>query len=69
MPNGSKERDFPSRVGPRRRGAKFLYHTHEGAWGCIYDRDADMEAVAMVNEFKCKGLTRRMVNRLNAGTL
>jgi len=67
MPHSTELRELPKRVGPR--GKRYVYHTHEGAWGCIYDRDADLEAIAMVNETRYKGLTRRIVNRLNAGTI
>ncbi len=63
MSNGSNTKEFPKRVGKR-----FLYHTND-SWGCVYDKDADMSAVVMVNEFGCQGLTRRIANRLNAGTL
>ena len=36
------------RRGPK--GKRFVYHTHHGAWGCIYDTMRDNEAVVMVNE-------------------
>ena len=64
MPNGSKERFLY-----RRADKRFVYHTHIEAWGCVYDKDADLSAIVMVNEFGCPGLTRRIANRLNAGTL
>ncbi len=64
MPNGSNEGQYPKRFGKR-----FLYHTNNDSWGCVYDKDADMSAVVMVNEFGSPGLTRRIANRLNAGTL
>ncbi len=54
------------RRGPKRR--KYQYHTH-GVWGCIYSSQRDMEAVIMVNESGQQGLTRRIANRMNAGTL
>ena len=64
MSNGSNTKEFQKRVGKR-----FVYHTNNESWGCVYDKDADMSAIVMVNEFGCQGLTRRIANRLNAGTL
>jgi len=54
------------RRGPKKR--KYQYHTHD-VWGCIYNSHRDMEAIVMVNESGQLGLTRRIANRLNAGTL
>ena len=69
MSNNSELREFPKRVGPRSRGKRFVYHTHNKAIGCIYDKDSGLESVAMVNEFIFPGLTRRIVSRMNAGTI
>lgn len=63
MSNGtSRDRREP-------KGKRFVYHTHFGAWGCIYDTTRESEAVAMINEGRNSGLTRRIANRLNAGTI
>ena len=52
-----------------RKGRKFVYHTHNETWGCIYDTERNLEAIVMVNEFNQRGLTRRIANRMNAGTM
>jgi len=62
MPNGKEKNS-------RREGKRFHYNTHAEIWGCIYDRDVQDEAVCMVNEYSRPGLTRRIANRLNAGTI
>jgi len=63
MSNGKNE----DRRGPK--GSRFVYHTHNGAWGCIYDSSKHSEAIVMINEVGQPGLTRRIANRLNAGTI
>ena len=54
------------RRGPKKK--KYQYHTHD-SWGCIYNSSRDMECVVVINESGQAGLTRRIANRLNAGTL
>lgn len=50
------------------RAKKYSYNTHS-EWGAVYNRDRDNDAVVMVNEHEKKGLTRKIANMLNAGTL
>jgi len=50
------------------RTKRYTYNTHS-EWGCVYDRDRDLDAIVMVNEHNKKGLTRKIANMLNAGTL
>lgn len=56
------------RIGPE--GMQYQYHTHKEAWSCIYDmKGGGKEAIAMINEFRWPGLARKIVNRMNTGTL
>lgn len=50
------------------RTKRYTYNTH-GVWGCVYDRDRDLDAIVMVNEYNRNGLTRKIADMLNAGTL
>jgi len=59
--------DASGRIGPK--GMQYQYHTHKGAWGCIYDMQKGQETIAMVNEFRQPGLTRKIVDRLNTDTM
>ena len=62
MPNGKEKNS-------KRGGKRFHYNTHGEGWGCVYDHDSNDEAVVMVNEFNQPGLTRKLADMFNAGTL